>query len=170
MLASWRGRTRSVKTLLELGAEPTLTDDRDGSPLVIAAWAGHLAVVKLLLDRIVAIPTQASSASAAAMEASASAAAAASATQASSASQAPVLPAPEPQPYPSGPWETIQLEGGVPMTSSCGGTEASFFFFFFFSASQKRLYLSFPLPLPLSLSRAVRFPLSTSMLTCANDV
>lgn len=132
MLASWRGRTRSVKTLLELGAEPTLTDDRDGSPLVIAAWAGHLAVVKLLLDRIVAIPTQASSASAAAMEASASAAAAASATQASSASQAQVLPAPEPQPYPSGPWETIQLEGGVPMTSSCGGTEASFFFFFFF--------------------------------------
>ena len=45
-----------------------------------------------------------------------------------------------------------------------------FLFFSFFSASQKRLYLSFPLPLPLSLSRAVRFPLSTSMLTCANDV
>ena len=42
MLACWRGRTRCVKTLLELGADPAMNDGLDGSPLIIAAWAGYV--------------------------------------------------------------------------------------------------------------------------------
>ena len=58
MLACWWGRHRTVRWLLEqddeLGPSSNVfyVDDGNASALLIASWAGHIAVVKLLLERL----------------------------------------------------------------------------------------------------------------------
>jgi protein DGCR14 len=44
------GRAGAVAALLEAGAPPDLTDESGGTPLMAAAWDGHLEVARLLLD------------------------------------------------------------------------------------------------------------------------
>ena len=61
MLACWWGRHRTVRWLLkqddELGPSSSIfcVDDGNASALLIAAWAGHIAVVKLILERVVVL-------------------------------------------------------------------------------------------------------------------
>ena len=49
MLASWRGRPRTVRRLIALGANPTLRDSLGSTALIMAAWAGHCRIVQLLI-------------------------------------------------------------------------------------------------------------------------
>lgn len=50
MLAAWRGRLRTVRLLLEdWGSDPNAADDNGFTPLLMAAWAGHLEVVNYLI-------------------------------------------------------------------------------------------------------------------------
>lgn len=49
MLAAWRGRRRCLETLLGHGAEVDAADDRDFSPLLFAAWAGHPKLVRVII-------------------------------------------------------------------------------------------------------------------------
>lgn len=49
MLAAWRGRRRCFETLLAHGAEVDAADDRDFSPLLFAAWAGHSKLVRVII-------------------------------------------------------------------------------------------------------------------------
>ena len=49
MLAAWRGRLKCLKAALEYGADPDAVDVGGFSPLLFAAWANHLHVIKYLL-------------------------------------------------------------------------------------------------------------------------
>jgi hypothetical protein len=53
-LACWCGCPRTVRLLLEEqhGASIHVVDDWNATPMLIAAWAGHVAVVKLLLEHL----------------------------------------------------------------------------------------------------------------------
>ena len=58
-LACWCGRNRTVGMLLdEFAADIFVRDDLDATPLLIAAWAGHASVVRLLLKRLRLPPPQ----------------------------------------------------------------------------------------------------------------
>lgn len=51
MLACWRGRTKVVAELLGAGASIHNMDDRGATPLLMASWAGHAHVIRILLLR-----------------------------------------------------------------------------------------------------------------------
>lgn len=48
--AAWQGHSRVVEVLLAAGADPTAVDCYGSMPLNRAIYAGHLAVVRLLLQ------------------------------------------------------------------------------------------------------------------------